>query len=105
MLRPLFVRFADLDIAMRIEERWPGLNDRLASTIQFVQLDAKDDRHGSPAMREATVRQAVEEASTIDFREVIEPKPVVRALAVAAGVLCLRGSVAPGRAGRRRGSR
>ena len=69
-----------------------GLNDRLASTIQFVRLDAKDDRHGSPAMREATVRQAVEEASTIDFREVIEPKPVIRALAVAAGVR-LRGAV------------
>ena len=66
---------------MRIEERWPGLNDRLASTIQFVRLDANDDRHGSPALREATVRQAVEEASTIDFREVIEPKPVILALA------------------------
>ena len=32
VLRPLVVRFADLDIALRIEERWPGLNDRLAST-------------------------------------------------------------------------
>jgi hypothetical protein len=88
VLRPLFVRFADLDIAMRIEERWPGLNDRLASTIQFARLDAKDERHGSPALREATVRQAVEEASTIDFREVIEPKPVIRALGAAAAVLC-----------------
>ena len=87
VLRPLFVRFADLDIAMRIEERWPGLNDRLASTIQFVRLDAADDRHGSPALREATVRQAIEEASTIDFREVIEPKPVIRAVAAAVGVL------------------
>src|SRR6202007_1531522 len=89
VLRPLFVRFADLDIAMRIEERWPGLNDRLASTIQFVQLDAKDERHGSPALRAATVRQAVEEANSIDFREVIEPKPVVRALGLAACALCL----------------
>jgi hypothetical protein len=89
VLRPLFVRFADLDIAMRIEERWPGLNDRLASTIQFVRLDAKDERHGSPAMRAATVRQAVEEVSSIDFREVIEPKPVVQALALAAGVVGL----------------
>ena len=89
VLRPLFVRFADLDIAMRIEERWPGLNDRLASTIQFVRLDAKDARHGSVALREATIRQAVEEAGAIDFREVIEPRPVLRALAVAAGALCL----------------
>ena len=37
--------------------------------------------------------------STIDFREVIEPKPVIRALAVAAGVLCVGAALAPGRAG------
>src|SRR5579883_1891735 len=80
VLRPLFVRFADLDIALRIEERWPGLNDRLASTIQFLRLEAGDDRYGSAALREATVRQAIEETSTIDFREVIEPRPVVHAL-------------------------
>ena len=55
------MRFADLDIAMRIEERWPGLNDRLASTIQFLRLDAGDDRYGSSALREATVRQALDE--------------------------------------------
>jgi hypothetical protein len=89
VLRPLYVRFADLDIAMRIEERWPGLNDRLASTIQFVRLDAQDKRHGSPAMREATIRQAIDEADKIDFREVIEPRPVVRALGMAVGTLCL----------------
>ena len=39
VLRPLFVRFADLDIALRIEQRWPGLHDRLASTIQFLRLN------------------------------------------------------------------
>ena len=89
VLRPLFVRFADLDIAMRIEERWPGLNDRLASTIQFFHVAADDDRYGSLALREATVRQAVEEASAIDFREVIEPKPVLQALGLASGSLLL----------------
>jgi hypothetical protein len=93
VLRPLLVRFADLDIAMRIEERWPGLNDRLTSTIQFLRLDANDNRHGSRAMREATVRQTIEEASAIDFRKAIEPKPVVRALALAAGALCLGGTL------------
>src|SRR3954451_16243063 len=63
VLTPLIVRFADLDIAMRIEERWPGLNDRLASTMQFLRLaeSGDDDRFGSTAMREATVRQTIEE--------------------------------------------
>src|SRR5262245_4015024 len=80
VLRPLMVRFADLDIALRIEDRWPGLHDRLASTIQFLHLDANDDRYGSSALREATVRQALAETDAIDFREVVEPRPVVRAL-------------------------
>jgi hypothetical protein len=101
VLRPLFVRFADLDIAMRIEERWPGLNDRLASTIQFMKMDARDDRQGSPAMREATVRDTIEQASKIDFRQVIEPRPVIRAVAGAAGSIALAAalfSAAPGSA-------
>lgn len=50
VVRPLVIRFNDLDIALRIEERWPGLNDRLASTIQFLHMDARDDRLGSPAL-------------------------------------------------------
>ena len=48
VLPPLVVRFADLDIALRIEERWPGLNDRLASTIQFLRLAADNEDFGSP---------------------------------------------------------
>ncbi len=87
VFRPLVVRFGDLDIAMRIEERWPGLNDRLASTIQFLHLESGDARHGSPALREATVRKAIEETNAIDFRQVIEPKPVIRALLAAASAL------------------
>ena len=89
VLYPLLVRFRDLDIAMRIEERWPGLNDRLASTIQFLKLDVADDRYGSTAMREATVRQALAETDAIDFRQAIEPRPVLRALAGAVGVLAV----------------
>ena len=101
IVRPLIVRFDDLDIALRIEERWPGLNDRLASTIQFLHMDAGDDRLGSPALREATVKKAVEEASAINFREVIEPRPVIRALLAAASSLLVAAALimmAPGTA-------
>ncbi len=93
VLRPLLIRFADLDIAMRIEERWPGLNDRLASTIQFLHLEAADDRYGSPALRDATVRQALAETDAIDFRQAIEPRPVARAAGMAAAALALGGLI------------
>jgi len=89
ILIPLLVPFADLDIALRIEERWPGLNDRLASTLQFLRLTQDSDDHGSLALREATIRQTVEEVETLDFREVIEPKPALRALGLAAMSLSL----------------
>ena len=32
---------------MRIEKRWPGLDDRLTSTVQFLHLDPSDERYGS----------------------------------------------------------
>ncbi|MGO9470050.1 MAG: DUF4175 domain-containing protein [Isosphaeraceae bacterium] len=91
VLRPLFVRFADLDIALRIEERWPGLNDRLASMIQFQDAGTDSDRYGSPELRAATVRQAEAEASTLDFREVIELKPVFLAVGLAGLALFVGG--------------
>lgn len=91
VLIPLVIRFRDLDIALRIEERWPGLNDRLTSTVQFLRVSSDDDRFGSRELRDATVRQTLEETARIDFREVIEPQPVWHslswaALAVVAGV-------------------
>ncbi len=89
VLRPLVVRFADLDIALKIEQRWPGLNDRLASTIQFLRLNPSDERFGSPALREATIKQAIEETRSIDFREAIEYRPILRAAGLAAGAVAL----------------
>ncbi len=87
VITPLIVRFQDLDIALRIEERWPGLNDRLASTVQFLRMAADDESMGSSSMRAATVRQTLEETEFIDFRKVIEPRPVIRALSLASGSL------------------
>ena len=87
VVAPLVIRFADLDIAMKIEERWPGLNDRLASTVQFLHLAPDDDRYGSAVLRAATVRQTLEETRTIDFREVIEFRPVLRAAGLAVVML------------------
>ncbi len=89
VIRPLVVRFADLDIALRIEERWPGLQDRLTSTIQFLRYRPDDERYGSAALREATIKQAIEETRSIDFREAIAYRPIIRAAALAALALGL----------------
>ena len=94
VVAPLVVRFRDLDIAMKIERRWPGLNDRLASTIQFLDLERagvgdRDDLLGSRAMRDATVKQTLEETEAIDFREVVDARPARKAMLVGAGAVAL----------------
>ena len=76
---PLIVRFDDLDIALRIERRWPGLNDRLASTIQFLRKP-DDDALGSKPLRDATIAQTIDETKAIDFRQAVDPRPARKAM-------------------------
>ena len=87
VVAPLVVRFRDLDIAMKIERRWPGLEDRLASTVQFLDLERagvgdREDVLGSRALRDATVKQTLAETDAIDFRQVVDPKPARRAMLI-----------------------
>ncbi len=89
VVRPLVVRFRDLDIALRIEERWPGLNDRLASTVQFLR--ESDTAPGSAALRQATINQTLKETETIDFGEVIDPSPARKAMLAGLGALGIAG--------------
>ncbi len=95
VVMPLVVRFADLDIALRIEDRWPGLNDRLASTVQFLRAErGQDDRHGSQALRDATVEQTLAEVESIDFRQVADNRPAFKAAGWASTILALMVTVA-----------
>src|SRR5262249_57654141 len=52
LLRPLATRADDLALALRIEERYPSLNDALASTVQFLEQAEKREKpaDGRPAM-------------------------------------------------------
>jgi len=94
VLMPLVVKFADLDIAMRIEERWPGLNDRLASTVQFLRHERGDDEaRGSQALRDATVEQTLAHVASIDFRQAADPRAARKSAAWAAGAFVLMATV------------
>ena len=88
---PLVMRFRDLNIALKIEKRWPGLNDRLASTMQFLEVRGKPgaESMGSESLRDATVRQTLAETASIDFRQVVDRRPVYRAALWAAAALAV----------------
>jgi hypothetical protein len=82
LLRPLLTRVDDLTLALRIEERYPSLNDALASTVQFLEQAENRDRReeGRPpmvvssAMRLEAVRRALGKVTGCDFNRIIDTR-------------------------------
>jgi hypothetical protein len=88
VVRPLAVRWTDLALAHRVEARYPGLVDRLTSTLEFLQVgDREDALAGSKALRDATIEQTVREVESIDFRDAIDPQATRRAAGAMLGAL------------------
>ncbi|HZT82574.1 MAG TPA: hypothetical protein VFA26_20260, partial [Gemmataceae bacterium] len=89
---PLREKADDLTLALRVEERYPHLNDCLASTVQFLEGPAGPG--DSPAMRRAAVRQALSRAQGCDFARVIDSRGVLAAgLCAAVSFLALAAAV------------
>jgi hypothetical protein len=87
LVGPLQVRLTDTDLALRIEDRYPGFQDSLASTVQFISSGA-DPRIGSPALQQAVVTRTLERLDGLDCDDVVDAREVRRIAAIALGV-CL----------------
>src|SRR5262245_50506169 len=87
LIAPLQVRLTDTDLALRIEDRYPGFNDSLASSVQFLSAGA-DPRIGSPALQQAVVEHTLERLDSLNCGDVVDTREVRRIAAIALG-LCL----------------
>src|SRR5262245_38553922 len=58
LVTPLLLRLRDVDLALRVESRFPALNDQFASAVEFAEEPVGSDRSGSPALKAAVVEQA-----------------------------------------------
>ncbi|MCH8829487.1 MAG: hypothetical protein IID45_07915, partial [Planctomycetes bacterium] len=85
LLSPLLCDVSDVDLALKIERRFPGFKDSLASTVQFEKEQA-DPRLGSPQLQRKVIRETEEKLQRIDLHDVIETRGVKRA---AFAALCL----------------
>src|SRR5262249_44248552 len=72
LLRPLSQPADDLSLALRVEERYPILNDALASTVQFLKGAAPDGE--SLSLRREAVRRAMSKADGCDFSRVVDSR-------------------------------
>ena len=59
----LFVRLRNADLALRVQLRFPALDDRLASAIEFLRLADDDPAAGSVALRRAVVARPRQRAN------------------------------------------
>ncbi len=86
---PLKAKDDDLSLALRIEDRYPGLNDSLASSVQFLAADGNGD---SPLIRREAVRRALRGIEKCDFSRVVDARWLRTSAALALlGVLTVVG--------------
>lgn len=77
-----------VQVAQRIERRWPHLQDRLSSSLEFLGQTKDDPADGSPALRRTVVAQATAQIDGLPLREVVNRRRPVPVL-ITAGVLLL----------------
>jgi len=82
------VRLADVDLAVRLEHRFPSLHHQLVSAVEFQSLSDADPAAGSALLRRAVIAQATAETEPLDFSEVLDVRSPLRTV-VALGVVCL----------------
>ncbi len=71
LVDPLARKSDDLSLALRIETRYPELNDALASTIQFLdQPNAPSG--GDKLMRAKAIEKATQQAASFDFNAILD---------------------------------
>jgi hypothetical protein len=98
-LWPLFAqRTSEVDVAQRIEGRWPQLEDRLSSSLEFLAQSEDDPYAGSAELRRNVVAQASAQVDGLRLTEVVDvrrPLPVLSTAAMLLVVVALLTLAAP----------
>ena len=88
LVRSLIFPLSDTAIAMHIERRFPQFEERLSSSVQFLNRD-RDERAGSPELQQQVIAETLERAAAVDFQEVVDFSPAVPAIVAAAGIMAV----------------
>jgi hypothetical protein len=89
---PWSARLSQVDLARRLERRFPALEDRLVSSVEFMKQPEDDPVAGSAALRRAVIAQTAAETERLDFSEVLDPRPPFRAALVMVSI-CLAAAI------------
>ena len=90
----LRLHLGDVELARRVQRRFPFLGDQLVTAVEFLHTADDDPAAGSVALRRTVIARAMAEAEGLDFSKTLDRRPLLRAgtmaaLAYAAAVLLL----------------
>ncbi len=77
---PAVVRFRDADLAVKLQRRFPALDDRLLSAVEFIAQAEDDPTAGSPGLRRSVIAQTTAETADVNFNQAVSPRPMVHAV-------------------------
>jgi hypothetical protein len=86
-------RLSLVQVAHRIEKVFPQLGQRLSSAMDFMAQDEADKSAGSADLRRAVVAEAEAASVALDFRQAIDSRRTVQALAAALVALLIGGAM------------
>lgn len=87
--RPWRARLTPINVAQRLEKRFPVLADRLASSIGFLSQPEDDPRSGSAQLRRAVIHETATAVDALDLNEALDARRTKRALAVGLSLVAI----------------
>jgi len=85
VVRPLTARFTLRDVASRMERAFPIFDDRLRSTVDFLEQGTP----GSEVMKQRVIRETANLAGEVDLNQALVYRPVWYSTAMGAGAVVL----------------
>ena len=89
LLRPLFYKPTFEDLAVKIEGKFPQLNNRLIGALQLYRNLERNPEGYSLQMIEAIIEQADTVAGEMNFKSVVDKRPLRKTLQVSSALLGL----------------
>jgi len=91
---PLIFRLRDVDLAARVQRRFPDLDDRLVSSVEFLQQSEDEPLAGSAALRRAVIVETTAETERLDFSEALDSSATRRAGIIALSTFLVAATLA-----------
>ena len=87
----LLYRAEPVRLAQALERNFPGLSDKLSSSLEFLRQPADDPLAGSADLRRAVVSQTLVDVEEVDLATALDQRPTRRALVTLLSVVALIG--------------